>query len=608
MSASLRACRGRSQPLWGILLAALMLRLYGINFGLPLIYHVDEREVVEKAVGFIATGDWNPHKFTHPASTLMYLTGTLYQVTFWVGRVTGAWADQVGYLAAFQAVPTLWYRIARLITLAFGLGTIALAYRLGQGVGGTRLGLVTALFLTLSQLHNITSQHATSDVPGTFFAIGGTLLALRIAQEGVRRRWLWAGVCLGLGVATKYPVALVAVPLTIALLTRIEPEPGAAERWIGFLARQRTLLAGAAALVGVVAAWADPDRLAGWLGHYTSDGQVDSIAGQAALYFYNLARLGVLALAVGTGLAALWPPARVRAADGLARLRALAWSPAFWRFVAVAALIFFLSAPFVVLDYRTAAWHIIREARSQHPGATSAGVLDNLWFYLRLPLNWGVGLPVELLAGLGLALTLARPRRQDGLALGFAGLYGLLILTAGLRWERWGVPLMPFETLLAARGALFLGDEIRRRWGARLASLGMALLVGLTAAPSAYQIMYYDWLRTQPDTRQQATEWALSWLPAGTHVAYEDYTIQVPAGHFVETRRFSLAEEPLAWYQAQGVEYLFISSQIWERYVGQGNAPDREAFYRALWAQEPVAHFVSGPRALGPEIRVYRLS
>ncbi|MCD6291403.1 MAG: hypothetical protein J7M34_12935, partial [Anaerolineae bacterium] len=350
-----------------------------------------------------------------------------------------------------------------------------------------------------------------------------------------------------------------------------------------------------------------PGRLASWLGRYASDGRVDSITGQAALYFYNLARLGMVALSGGALLSALWPPARRYAGDILARLDALVRSHVFWKFVGVAALAFSLTAPFVVLDYRTAAWHIIREARSRHPGAESAGVLDNLGFYLRLPLNWGVGLPLQLLAGLGLGLTVVRPRREDGLALGFAGLYALLILTAGLHWERWAVPLMPFEALLAARGVLALGDLLRR-WRPGVAPMGLVLLVGLSVAPVAYQDVYYDWLRTQPDTQELATQWALSHLPHGAHIAYEAYTIQVPPGRFVEERRFSLSEEPLSWYRSRGVEYLFISSYIWTRYVGRGEAPDREAFYRSLWASmKPVVRFVPGPRALGPEIRVYQL-
>ncbi len=599
---------GWPRPLYGILFAALLLRLFGINFGLPLIYHVDEREVVEKAVGFVVTGDLNPRKFTHPSSTLMYLDGLLYAVVYLVGRAAGAWAGRADYLAAFQADPTLWYLIARLVTLVFGVGTIPLAYGVGRRVGGVRLGLITALFLAVSQLHNITSQHATSDVPATFFAVWGTWLALRMAQDGVGRNWLWAGACLGFGVATKYPVALVALPLIVALAIHTPPRPGVAGRWSDRLYRWRVPGAVVLGLLFGVALWAGPGRVAGWLGRFASDGRVDSIAGQAALYFYNLARLGILALAAGGMLAVLWSPARSRAGELIARLEALARERAFWGLIGVAVLTFFLSAPYVALDYRTAAWHIIREARSQHPGASSAGVLDNLWFYLRLPLNWGVGLPIQLLAGLGLALILARPRRDDGLALGFAGLYSLVILTAGLQWERWAVPLMPFEALLAGRGILFVAGRLSDRWGAQAASIGLALLVGGAAVWPAYQSLYYDWLRTQPDTRQQATEWALSQLPPGTHVAYEAYTIQVPPGRFVEERRFSLAEEPLAWYRDRGVEYLFISSYIWNRYVGRGTAPEREAFYRDLWEGKPIAQFVPGPRALGPEIRVYRLS
>ena len=55
-----------------ILLIALGIRLFGINHGLPYGYQIDEKFVINHAIGF-GTGDFNPHAFHWPGPSLMYL-------------------------------------------------------------------------------------------------------------------------------------------------------------------------------------------------------------------------------------------------------------------------------------------------------------------------------------------------------------------------------------------------------------------------------------------------------------------------------------------------------------------------------------------------------
>lgn len=46
--------------LLGILAAAFFFRIYGINFGLPYIYHPDEHSIVDRALRMLRTRDFSP--------------------------------------------------------------------------------------------------------------------------------------------------------------------------------------------------------------------------------------------------------------------------------------------------------------------------------------------------------------------------------------------------------------------------------------------------------------------------------------------------------------------------------------------------------------------
>ncbi len=52
-----------------ILVLGFMIRLYGVKFGLPGLYHADETIVVNHALAY-GTGDLNPHFFRIPSIPL----------------------------------------------------------------------------------------------------------------------------------------------------------------------------------------------------------------------------------------------------------------------------------------------------------------------------------------------------------------------------------------------------------------------------------------------------------------------------------------------------------------------------------------------------------
>ncbi len=96
-----------------ILLLATGLRLWGVQFGLPDLYHADEPIVVNHALYF-GTGDFNPHFFNIPPLA-SYLLFAVYGVFFVVGKIIGQWSSAQQFADFFFRDPTAFYLIGRIM-------------------------------------------------------------------------------------------------------------------------------------------------------------------------------------------------------------------------------------------------------------------------------------------------------------------------------------------------------------------------------------------------------------------------------------------------------------------------------------------------------------
>ncbi len=68
---------------------ALLVRLYGLDFGLPYLYEPDEPAFVSGAMGMLRERDLNPHSFQHPGSTTLYSLAGLYSAVYASGKLLG---------------------------------------------------------------------------------------------------------------------------------------------------------------------------------------------------------------------------------------------------------------------------------------------------------------------------------------------------------------------------------------------------------------------------------------------------------------------------------------------------------------------------------------
>jgi 4-amino-4-deoxy-L-arabinose transferase-like glycosyltransferase len=211
-----------------VVLAAIALRLLGLNWGLP--------DVLEEATPFREAFDmwgWhprtpvdlNPHFFNYP-SLVIYIQFLVNGAAFLVMRAAGSVADGTGFLVMEIANPGGMVLAARLVGVAFAVATVLALYRLGRRAAGRDAGVVAAGLLAINLYHVDRSRMIEVDVPLTFFVAAALIAILGVIDSPTRRRYLLAGLAVGLAASVKYTGALLALPLLAAHLLARRAHPG----------------------------------------------------------------------------------------------------------------------------------------------------------------------------------------------------------------------------------------------------------------------------------------------------------------------------------------------------------------------------------------------
>lgn len=212
----------------GILLTGLLLRLWGIGHGLPVVYNLDEyAHFTESAVKMFSEG-YNPHYFQNPPA-YTYLLHVLFTFAYG-GPGAGLTVREL-----FNGDPTELYMIARVTSALMGIGAAWILYFAGKRMYGAGVALVATAFISFTFLPVHYSHLALNDVPTLlplclgFFGLAG------IIQKGLLTDYLIAGAGLGLATATKYTAAALSVSILIAWAIRAFDDRQNAKREFGYL-------------------------------------------------------------------------------------------------------------------------------------------------------------------------------------------------------------------------------------------------------------------------------------------------------------------------------------------------------------------------------------
>jgi 4-amino-4-deoxy-L-arabinose transferase-like glycosyltransferase len=185
---------------------------------------------------------------------------------------------------------------------------------------------------------------------------------------------------------------------------------------------------------------------------------------------------------------------------------------------------FLIGTPFAVLD-RRAFLADLDAQRQTALGTRHGSILDAArhvltesgWVHhLRFSLRFGLGVPLLVVAFVGVVWLIAMRRRDAAIVLAFPVLFLIAMGDSQLAYARWMVPVVPFLCLTAGvaidRLATLVASTTRLRYAPAVASMAMVLSAGV---PTLAQSIAFDRLMARTDTRVLGARWIESELPAG---------------------------------------------------------------------------------------------
>jgi 4-amino-4-deoxy-L-arabinose transferase-like glycosyltransferase len=293
---------GWGLALGAVLLAALLLRLWGIKSGLPYVYDTDEdQHFVPHAISLLGHNG-NPNYFDNPPA-YTYLLAVVYEI--WFG-------GRAALSHAFAVNPTEVWVIARVVSAVLGVLAVWLLYLFANRLFERRVALLAAALMAVAFLPVFYSKLALNDVPTLVPVELALYAAAGILRTGRRRYYALGGLALGVAAATKYTGGIVILPLAAAMLLELR------ERATRETALRSAALAGGLAVVAFVAC--DPYSLLAF-GSFkagialqgaesaAASGKLGLTHGSGVLYYLWTATWGVgwiPAIAALFGLVALW--------------------------------------------------------------------------------------------------------------------------------------------------------------------------------------------------------------------------------------------------------------------------------------------------------------
>jgi YYY domain-containing protein len=228
-----------------ILVLGAYLRFTGINWDEGTHLHPDERflNLVESAIklpGSLSeyfntdTSPLNPYNSDY--TFFVYGTFPIFLV-----RYVAEWVGQAGYDQV--------QLVGRTLSASFDLISLILLYLVGARLYSRKVGLLAALFGSLSVLLIQHAHFFVVDPIANTFVLAGILFAVRVQERGELKDYLLFGLALGLSVASKISTAPLAGLIALAGLVRVLRSDPESRQLV--LTRTLTYLIGAA-LVSVL--------------------------------------------------------------------------------------------------------------------------------------------------------------------------------------------------------------------------------------------------------------------------------------------------------------------------------------------------------------------
>lgn len=197
-----------------IFIFGFVIRLLGFNHGYPFIFHPDEATTIRSALGI--RFEINPKHFDWP-HLYIYFNYFVYMAFSFFRK-----------LFSPEVFPILWndgwifYPLTRIVSAVFGICTLIPLYLSGKEAFSKKVGIFSALALSIVPLHIQYSHYALNEMPMVFFLSWGLYFSIKILKNtdnnSIYKNYLLAGLFIGLSASTKYNGGLSAIMVPLATL------------------------------------------------------------------------------------------------------------------------------------------------------------------------------------------------------------------------------------------------------------------------------------------------------------------------------------------------------------------------------------------------------
>lgn len=247
-------------------------------------------------------------------------------------------------------------------------------------------------------------------------------------------------------------------------------------------------------------------------------------------------------------------------------------------------------------------------------GLAGAEGVDNWYTHASYTVRYGAGL-VALLASLaGLAIALYRIDRRLAVFLLYPVLYYSFYSSQKVIFAGNLVPVYPFYAVLAGLGVTEAARGLATLLAKRSAAVSRKLVESLALAAALVALLWFpvgmsrlhNRLATLPDTGNLAAAWIEGNFPPETTFAVERHTPVLDPNRYHIVQESRVINQSLGHLREAGVQYLIVSSIVYERFGPEHRQTRR---YRELFARCPlVKEFTPEPGKIGgPTIRILRV-
>ena len=152
-----------------VIMAAILFRLSALGWGLPSRYSNDETSYIETSLR-MGAGKFEPEQLVH-GTLFPEILFLVYGVYFLAGLAGGIFTSPDSFMLAYLEGAAAFTILARLVVIAFSIGSLYLTYRIGKKLFSKTTGIVACFLLSFSTVHYMMSVIALADMVAVFFML-----------------------------------------------------------------------------------------------------------------------------------------------------------------------------------------------------------------------------------------------------------------------------------------------------------------------------------------------------------------------------------------------------------------------------------------------------